>query len=234
MNKTRFYLMVAFLGLALAITVTATIGDIQQDLLVRGQRAIADAGIPYYSLRIDGRDAVLAGFVAEDTDIRQLAAVVGGVSGIRTVRNEVTVERIARAADGKVSVRVASRPPELRAQRLGGLLIVTGSLPTDGSVDELERALTAAFPSATLRIDVRQDDAVGERAWTRSLGMVVAALAQLGEPSRIAAYGEVVQLSGQINGPARRAQLNGILVGTPTVEWRLTLTDRSGSTGDAP
>jgi hypothetical protein len=233
MNRTRFYLIVALLGFALAITVMATVGEIRQDLLVRGQKAIAAAGIPYYDLRIDGRDAVLAGFVTEDTDVARLTAVVGQVNGIRTVRNEVTVERIAPSAREGVSVR-AGRPPELRAQHLGDVLIVTGSLPMDGSADELERALTAAFPCATLRMDVRQDDSVGARAWTGSLGRIVAALAELDEPSRLAAYGEVVQLSGQISEPAQRARLDDILMGLPTVEWRLTVINRSGSIGGTP
>jgi len=234
MSKKRFYWMLGFLGVALAIAVTATVGRIQQDLLTRGQAAIAAAEIPYYDLRIDGRDAVLGGFVTEGTDVARLTTVVAQVRGVRAVRNEVTVERVSEPGGRIPTIITATRAPELRAQHLGGLLVVTGRLPADGSVDELEQALRAQFPRATLRMDVRRDEAVGPREWTSSLGLMVAALAELDGPSRLAAYGDIVQLSGQIAGPSRRSDLDDILAGAPSVAWRLTLTLPSGSIGGAP
>lgn len=233
--------MLGFLGIALAITVTATVSRIQQDLLMRGQEAIAAAEIPYYNLRIDGRDAVLGGFVTEGTDVARLVAVVAQVPGIRTVRNEVTVERIAPPTDlastsgrGTIAVTTATRPPELRAQRLGDLLIVTGTLPADGSAADLEPALRSRFPASAFRIDVRTDEAVGAREWTSNLVLLADAMAQLDGPARLAAYGNIVQLSGQIAGPSQRAALDDILARAPAVDWRLTLTLPSGSIGGAP
>ena len=234
MNRARFHWTLGFLVVALVIGVTASVREIQQDLLRRGQAAIAAAEIPYYSLRIDGRDAVLAGFVAADTDIGRLAAVVGQVRGIRAVRNEVMVERLSPERGLAIPERSTTGVPELRAQRLGDVLIVTGSLPADGSVDALERALRSRFPAATLRIDVRADEAVGAREWTSSMGLLADALAELDGPSRLAAYGDIVQLSGQIAGPAERAELDALLARAPSVEWRLTLTQPSGSIGGAP
>ena len=81
---------------------------------------------------------------------------------------------------------------------------------------------------------MRRDAAVGAREWTSSLGLAVAALAELGEPASLAAYGDVVQLSGQIGGPSGRAELEDILAGAPSVEWRLTLTYPSGGIGGRP
>lgn len=229
MSRKRFYWMLGFLSVALVIAIMATVDRIQRDLLVRGQAAITAAGIPYYDLRIEGRDAVLGGFVTEDTDVDRLVVVVARVPGIRAVRNEVAVERIVPPG-----VMTATRAPELRAQLLGGVLIVAGRLPADSSADALEQALRSRFPDATLRIDVRRDDTVGVREWTSSLGLVVAALAELDEPSRLAAYGDVVQLSGQIPGPSQRAELNDLLASAPAVEWRLTLTLPSGGIGGSP
>ena len=233
-SRRRFYLMLVFLLVALAITVTATIDEIQQDLLVRGQEAIAAAGIPYYNLRIEGRDAVLAGFVTEGTDIGHLQAVVAQVSGIRSVRNEVTVERLAGAGANTVTARPTTRAPELRILHLGELLTVTGRLPADGSVEALQAALSSRFECTTIRMNVRRDESVGAREWTANLGLVIEALAELDGPSRIVAYGDVVQLSGQIANASRRSQLDSILAGAPAVEWRLTLTRQVGGIGGAP
>ena len=233
-SRTRFYWMLGFLLIAITIAVTATVDQIQTHLLVSGQAAIAAAEIPYYNLRIDGRDAVLQGFVAEGTDMARLVSVVARVPGVRAVHNELTVERISQPGDRTVLVLAATRAPELHAQHLGGLLVVTGRLPADGSVDALEEALRVRFPGTTLRIDVRSDAAVSAREWTSSLGLAVAALAELGEPARLAAYGDVVQLAGQIAGPSGRAELEDILAGAPAVEWRLTLTHPSGGIGGRP
>jgi len=234
MSRRRFYWMLGFLVVALAIAVSATVRQIQQDLLLHGQAAIAAAEIPYYGLHIEGRDAVLTGSVTEGTDIARLAAVVAQVPGVRTVRSEVTVTPASRPAGPGAPGRLAIRPPELRAQHLGGIVVVTGRLPADGSVDALEEALRSQFPCATLRVDVRRDEAVAAREWTANLDLLMAALAELDGPARVAAYGDVVQLSGQISGPARRATLENILATTPALEWRLTLTQPSGSIGGAP
>ncbi len=241
MSRRRFYGMLGFLGIALAIAVSATVSRIQQDLLMRGQAAIAAAEIPYYDLRIDGRDAVLGGFVTEGTDVARLAAVVAQVPGIRTVRNEVTVERMAPPTDrastsgrGTIAIAAATRPPQLRVQRLGSVMIVTGTLPADGSAAELEPALRSRFPAVAFRIDVRADEAVGAREWTSNIRLLADAMAELDGPSRIAAYGNTVQLSGQIAGPSQRAALDDILARVPSVDWRLTLTLPSGGIGGAP
>lgn len=241
MSRKRFYWMLGFLGIALAIAVTATMSRIQQDLLMRGQEAIAAAEIPYYGLRIDGRDAVLGGFVTEGTDIARLASVVSQVPGIRTVRNEVTVERITLPANrayasgrGTIALTTATRPPELRVQRLGCLLIVTGTLPADGSAATLEQVLRSRFPAVRFRIDVRADEAVSAREWTSHIGLLADAMVELDGPSRLAAYGNSVQLSGQIANSSKRAALDDILARAPGVDWRLTLTLPSGSIGGAP
>lgn len=233
-SRRRFYAMVVFLLVALAITVTSTVHSIQQDLLVRGQEAIAAAGIPYYNLRIDGRDAVLAGFVTEGTDIDRLQAVVAQVNGIRSVRNEVTVERFAAEDPRRTTARHTPRSPELRIQHLGELLTVTGSLPADGSVAALETALDERFGTIAIRMNVRRDTSVGSRDWTTNIDLIVDALATVKGPSRIAAYGDVVQLSGLIANAARRSELDAILAAVPAVEWRLTLTRQVGGIGGPP
>ncbi len=232
-SRRRFYWMLVFLGLALVVAVTATIGAIQHDLLARGQAAIAAAGIPYYNLSIDGRDAVLRGFVTEGTDVARLAAIVAQVPGVRTVRNELTIERIVDPNTGAGGIVAATLPPELRAQHLGGLLVVAGRLP-EGASDAFERALQQQFPGDELRVNVHRDSAVGSRDWTVVLGHVMSALAELDEPARLTAYGDVVQLSGQISSSSRRAKLEGILAGAPAVDWRLMLTQPSGNLGGAP
>jgi len=230
-SRTRFYGLLALLLVAIVIAANDAVKRIQQDLLTRAQAAVAAAEIPYYDLRIDGRDAVLGGFVTEGTDVARLVKVVARVPGVRTVRNEVTVEPL----QGPDTERVAgTQSPELRAQRLGGVLIVTGRLPADGSADALEQVLRSHFPAAALRLDVRADRAVGPRSWTSTLGPMVAALGEIDEPSRLVAFGDVVQLSGQVSGPEQRTRLDTVLAGAPGLRWRLTLTRPSGGIGGAP
>ncbi|NIY45678.1 MAG: hypothetical protein GWN22_18890, partial [Gemmatimonadetes bacterium] len=98
MSRRRFYGMLAFLSVALVVAMTVTAFRIESDLLSTTQNAIAEAGIPYYNLTIDGRDAVLRGMVDDDIDVARLRAVVASVPGVSRVRDETVAERVVIAA----------------------------------------------------------------------------------------------------------------------------------------
>jgi hypothetical protein len=231
--------MVAFLLVALVVAVGATVMQIERTLLADAQNAVATAGIPYYDLRVEGRDAVLGGFVAQGTDVQRLEAVVASVPGIRRVRNEVTVEIIKPDTpiftdNAPPSTNTPGLPPELRVQRLGEFLMVSGRVPNDGTAGALEEALHDAFPRANLRITVAENAATAGTEWTRQVAVTVRALARLGDPARLAAYGHIVQLAGPIADSAERDRLDEILSTAPDIGWRLTLSQPSGGIGGAP
>jgi OOP family OmpA-OmpF porin len=68
---------------------------VERDLTLRTRAELAGAGQRWASVRYSGRDATLTG-VAPTTEARaEVSALVRGLSGVRTVRDETTVERAA-------------------------------------------------------------------------------------------------------------------------------------------
>ncbi len=240
MSRRRFYGMLAFLSVALVVAMTVTAFRIESDLLSTTQNAIAEAGIPYYNLTIDGRDAVLRGMVDDDIDVARLRAVVASVPGVSRVRDETVAERVviaaqsdaaADAAAGIVAVVTAGAPPELRAQRMGSRIVVTGVLPADGSLDRLAEALEDRFGGAELALRVVESEGVGTRPWTTASTVIADALVQLGDAGRVVAYGSTVQVSGAVDADQARAALDEIAATVPDTDWRLVLTRSAGGIG---
>jgi hypothetical protein len=237
MSRRRFYGMLAFLSIALVLAVTVTAFRIQNNLLSTAQNAIAEAGIPYYNVTIDGRDAVLGGMVSDEIDVARLRAVVAAVPGVSRVRDETVLERVAVAAaapavaSGTAATSYAGAPPELRAQRMGTRIVVTGILPADGSLDRLTEALQDRFRGAELTLRVVESVGVGSRPWTTAAPVLADALSQLGDAGRVVAYGSTVQISGAVGVGKARAALDDIVAAAPEIDWRLVLTRSAGGIG---
>jgi OOP family OmpA-OmpF porin len=66
---------------------------VERDLTLRTRAELAGVGQRWASVRYSGRDATLAG-MAPTTEARaEVSALVRALSGVRTVRDETTVER---------------------------------------------------------------------------------------------------------------------------------------------
>jgi outer membrane protein OmpA-like peptidoglycan-associated protein len=62
---------------------------IEDDIRTRCETAFAEAGIPDSLITVDGRDVLLHGYVQDQALSDKAGAVLSGIDGVRTVRNEL-------------------------------------------------------------------------------------------------------------------------------------------------
>lgn len=81
---------------------------IETDLLQRTRQALAESGLPTHSIHFNGRDGVLTGTVAGETEGQRLQQIVSSVYGVRHVENRlIPVSTASAQAD---SLMVPSIP----------------------------------------------------------------------------------------------------------------------------
>lgn len=92
------------LALFLLFSVQRLAPAIEADLSDRSSEALADQGMAWAEVTLDGRESTLSG-EAPNAGLRQQAAEIADVWGVRTIRNRLTVARV-------VTPTVEVGPPE--------------------------------------------------------------------------------------------------------------------------
>lgn len=86
---------------------------IETDLLQRTRQALAESGLPTHLVHFNGRDGVLTGTVAGETEGRRLQQIVSNVYGVRHVENRlIPVSTASAQAD---SLEISAAPAGLYA-----------------------------------------------------------------------------------------------------------------------
>lgn len=222
----RFWTMTLAMLAALGLCAGIRAAEIERDLLVRAQRALAAAGVPYFGLEIDGREAVLRGAVGSPEEGDLVRGVVTGVRGIRAVRDALIVEAFPEA-----TARSAARPtrsPTLRVQRLGDRLFVRGLLPDEAAADEL-RGYLGAFDGEVDSLRLSVGDDVAEADWMARLEELVALLAELEGTGRLTIEGRTAVLSGIVPDDAARDRVLRAARAVEGLSWRFDLFSAGGS-----
>lgn len=219
--RLRFWLICALIFAALGVCVIATMDRIQQDLLSQGQLALAAAGIGFYGLEIEGRDAVLHGFVASPEDSAAVRAVVAGIEGVRQVRDETVVERVVVASEPRPSPP-SGMPARLRAQVLGRRVFLSGTLPAAAG-RELVVAARQRFGAGLSSDGLRLDDGVATPPWLSAAGRLLALLELTAGNARLAIESSSGVLSGQVASAAQAQRLREIAAELPGLELRIEL-----------
>ena len=164
--RVRFPATVLWLLLVLVIigagAVRWGVAHFEDDLTVRSEAVLAAAGYRI-DVRFEGRDASLSGSVTSEQALEDVAALVGGLSGVRVVR-----------ATG-ISITAPPPPPapspppgkavEIRVEADRGLAIVSGSVRDARDAAGILAAVIASYgPTAvTDELAVRVD--VGPAPW---------------------------------------------------------------------
>jgi hypothetical protein len=230
--------MAAFLLVALVIAAIGTARGIEQRLLLQGQAAIAQANIPYYDLEMRGRDAVVGGFIAEGTNLDALTAALRQVEGIREVRVEGVVGRVASqsGADGAAEVpdgAVSSdrrayrstRPAsgtieaELRIHGAGCLVRIDGRIPADGFAAELQQAFADADPCGPVEAGLWADESVKTAAWTNHPEALVRIVKAMRGTYRITAYGSTLRVFGDARNDAALEEIRAAAASMGDVDF---------------
>jgi hypothetical protein len=110
-RRRRTLIALAFVAFVIVTTGVATLirfGDIESDLETRSQTALREQGI-VVEVEFRGRDATLRGAVATEQDRAAAIEIVGGVHGVRSVHDELTV--IADPTSGEPEAAPAHSGP---------------------------------------------------------------------------------------------------------------------------
>lgn len=225
--RRRFLAIVALLAASLALCAWLSGTRIEQDLLSRAQAALAGANIPYFGLDMDGRDALLTGFVGSRADADRIRAVVQEVSGVRRVVDQTVVERISEPAPTRAEP-TRGIAPSLRLQRLGGNVFVSGRVPDDGAADRLAAAARDRFGAGAVTGSLQSSDTIASADWLLAPDRLVELLALASENVRIVIQGDAGVISGQVASAAAAQRLREAAVGLPGISWRFELFSPQG------
>ncbi len=230
-ERARFGAITLMLIGALILGVVVTVGSIQADLLRRAQAALASAGVAYYGLEFDGRDAVLGGFVPSSDQAERIVAIVGAVPGVRAVRDQLIVERVIESTPTLARVAQA----ELRLQRLGSRLVISGrvsGIDAQNLVDAAQRT----FGAGRVRSDLRVDTQLEASDWMLDVSALVRIMNALSDTGRLSVRGDQAILAGRVRGNAERRRIDELASLIPALCWRFELFNARGGTaggGDA-
>ncbi len=217
-ERGRFRVITLLLIGALILSVVVTIGTIRADLMKRTQAALASAGVAYYGVRFDGRDAVLGGFVRSRDQAERIAEIVAGVPGVRTVRDELIVEHVVESPPPRAPVAIA----ELRLQRLGSMLVISGRV-ADSDAQRLLGAAERTFGSDHVRAGLRVDSRLEPNSWLADANTVVRIMSTLSDTGRLSVRGNQAVLGGRVRGSAERRRIDELASTLPGLRWSIDL-----------
>lgn len=232
--RRRFALLVLLLAAALALCVWMTVQGIEQDLMTRAQIALAEANVPFFGVEVNGRDVYLTGFVVSEAQGARILALVSGVEGIRRVEDRMVVERVPDPAEWPTEP--AGALPQIRLQRLGSDVFVSGSLGDDGEAPALRSALEERFGTERVVWSVRERSTTASPSWVSGAARLAEILTLGAGDLRIVIAGRTATLSGQVPDAETATRLRDAAARVPELSWRVDLFTPSGpaSGGDGP
>jgi len=226
-QRGRFTIVTIVLLAAIAISVAVNVERIEMRLLADAQVALSSAGIAFYGVEIDGRDVVLRGFVPSTQFAGRMVDTVSTVDGVRAVHDRTVVERIATSQRPVVAGVV----PEMRIQRLGSRVRISGVLPAGGVAAAWVDALSSRFRSRAVESALTEDARVAEPAWIREAEALSDLIAELESGGVLAIRGGVASISGIVSGISQRDRIVERARSVPALEWRFDLFALDGSAG---
>lgn len=226
-ERARFRAITLLLIGALILSVVVTVRPIQKELLRRTQAALASAGVAYYGLTLDGRDAVLVGFVPSRDQAERIVAIVGAVPGVRAVRDELLVERVVDSMPAQAHAAIA----ELRLQLLGPMLVISGRVG-DSDAQNLVSAAQQAFGTDRVRSDLYVDSQLEPNEWLADPGSLVLIMTALSVSGRLSVRGDHAILGGRVRSNVERRRVGELAASTRGLRWRFDLFNAGGNATD--
>ncbi|OQX13106.1 MAG: hypothetical protein BWK73_13160 [Thiothrix lacustris] len=149
-SKQQVIPVAALLALA-AITVLTLLSlwvqqpAIETDLLQRTRQALAESGLPTHLVHFNGRDGVLTGTVAGETEGQRLQQIVSNVYGVRHVENRLIPVSTASAQSDSLAVPSAPTGLHIPSNRYPVEKIDLSAIQFAYSRAELDSKATAAL-----------------------------------------------------------------------------------------
>lgn len=226
-ERIRFTLISLILIVAVVVSAAVNVQRIRMEILSGAQLALSAAGIPFYGVEADGRDVVLRGFVSSADLGERMVAIVAAVPGVRTVRNQTVVERIVPRG----AAPVGGAPAELRVQRLGQRVRVSGRLPTAGAVTAWVESLAAVAGGRNVESALMEDARVQEHPWVAEARVLAQIVGELQSGAVLTLRGSTAVLSGPVDSAQQRDRIVERARSLPDLAWRFDLFALDGSVG---
>ncbi len=169
---------------------------IEADLTERSMRRLNASGLQNVRLEFDGRDGEVSLVGQRLDDVRKL---VEGVEGVRIV-NQAT---LALSDDG-----IPSIDPSFQLKHEGSVAIVTGALPSNDMIMEVERVLTSRLGADQVNFDWTTDKIVSPKSGLDNFSVLLDSIgANVEDPEIVLGNSNDGKMSLIVNGRlvARRA-----------------------------
>lgn len=94
--KHQIFMRLSILALLMAFSLTGLTllwkqSAIENDLAQKARTALAEANLPTVNVYFQGRDGHISGILTQETSLEAILEIVGGVDGVRTIYNQVTI-----------------------------------------------------------------------------------------------------------------------------------------------
>lgn len=111
--ERQIYMRLSILALLIGFSLTGLAllwkqVSIENDLAQKARTALAEANLPSVNVYFEGRDGNISGILTQETSLEAILTIVGGIDGVRTVKNQVTLAPAPKAND-----LPQPKPPEL-------------------------------------------------------------------------------------------------------------------------
>jgi hypothetical protein len=228
-DRERFWLISVLLVAAVLVSAWVSAERVEKEVLAGVQLALSAAEIPFYGVEVDGRDVVLRGLVPSADVAARMVAHLARVPGVRRVRDETCVERVA-AADRAAAIELV---PEVRIQRLGGRVRVSGRLPSTALAAAWVNSLAGRIGAERVKSTLVEDARVDGQEWLSESQAVAALVAQLEAGGLLTVRGGAATISGTVRTAAQRDRIVEAARAVRSLSWRFELFALDGSVSGA-
>lgn len=186
--ERQIYMRLSLLALLIAFSLTGLAllwkqATIENDLAQKARTALAEANLPSVNVYFEGRDGNISGILTQETSLEAILEIVGGIHGVRTVNNQVTIaaapktSEIAQPKPTELTQNGLYTPPKnhpLEQFDLSKLeFIPTQAVLTEDSYSILDQLaeLVKKYPDSRLEISAHTDNqgtALGQTALTQA------------------------------------------------------------------
>ena len=185
---------------------------IEKDLRDRATAALADAGMDWLRLRVDGRDVTLAGGAPSDAARSEAYRLAAELEGVRVVHDRTTLapEPAAESGDVPPPKPVASLPYALLLSSDGAHLTLSGQAPDDEETSRLVELAGRRFAVADVTDTLTRGAHGAPPDWTRAAAAALDALVLL-EHGEARLTEQRLELTGVAADPGLRARTRQLL-----------------------
>lgn len=185
----------ALLAVLLVVCLRTHPAGIEADIARRTNAQLERRGFGWAGVRVDGRDVTLEGTAGSEEERDAAARLAGGVHGVRTIDNRVSVATPEPA--------LPPEPLEFLVTRGADELRLTGAVPDEARREALGQLAAERFPEKRIVNELRTG-AKTPLGWAEAAEVGLTALAQL-DDGELRVDGTRLTLRGEVADATRRA-----------------------------